>query len=111
MTDKTQSGLDDILLEYRGRILTYDEIYRKQHHSSHRRFVDFEYANTVISQAILDLITKARIDVIKALESELEPEGIVMQGNIMTYKCNVEMMLANYKAELKQSLTNKEAEL
>lgn len=34
--------------------------------------------------------------------NDIEPEGIVMQGNMMMYKCNVELLLTQRIAELKE---------
>jgi len=47
-------------------------------------------------------ITKAQEQLLDELETELKPEGIVMQGNMMMYKCNVEAMIENKRQELKE---------
>lgn len=44
--------LSEILENYAGQILTYDEMYRKQHHNPERNNADRDYAVKVATQSI-----------------------------------------------------------
>ena len=48
--------LDEILRNHRGRVLTYHELFRKQHSNPHRLDEDLAHADAVAKQAITSLI-------------------------------------------------------
>ena len=47
------NGIDELLRNYRGRVLTYHELFKKQHHNPLRLDEDLAHADAVAKQAIL----------------------------------------------------------
>lgn len=58
--------LNEALCNHKGRVLTYHELYRKQHHNPHRLDEDLAHADAVAKQSLTSLI--------KDLVAEAQPD-------------------------------------
>jgi len=67
-----------------------------------------KYTFSEVQALITQQVTAARETLLDELEAELRPEGIVMQGNMMMYKCTVEMMLSDKHTKAQPPLADKE---
>jgi len=74
--------LDKILDEYAGRILTYDEIARRQRHDPQRLQADKDHAKRVATQAIQALITTQKQELLSEIEKELPPDAAITKEDL-----------------------------